>query len=61
MTEKLKTYFELKAIQCGVSPIVLLTPYLAEVSNRMARSEIKKRRVESHSNDDFVIPISKRL
>ena len=42
MTEKLKTYFELKAIQCGVSPIVLLTPYLAEVSNRMARSEIKK-------------------
>ena len=42
MTEKLKRYFELKAIQCGVSPIVLLTPYLAEVSNRMARSEIKK-------------------
>ena len=43
VTEKVRKYFELKAMQCGVSPTVLLTPYLAEVSNLMARSEIKKK------------------
>ena len=42
VTERVRKYFELKGMQCGVSPTVLLTPYLAEVSNLMARSEIKK-------------------
>ena len=48
MTEKLKTYFELKAIQCGVSPTMLLPPFLVAVSNLMARSEVKKGSVERH-------------
>ena len=42
VTERVRKYFELKGMQCGVSPTVLLTPYLTEVTNLMARSEIKK-------------------
>ena len=61
MTEKLKMYFELNAVQGGVSPTMLLPPFLVAVSNLMARSEVKKGSVERHSKDDFVIPISKRL
>ena len=40
VTEKLKTYFELKAVQCAVTPPMLLPPFLIATSNLMARSEV---------------------
>ena len=43
MAEKLKMYFELNAVQGGVSPTMLLPPFLVAVSNLMARSEVKKK------------------
>ena len=48
VTEKVRKFFELRGIQCGVSPTMLLGPFLVAVSNLMARSEVKKGSVESH-------------
>ena len=40
VTEKVRKYFELRGIQCGVSPTMLLGPLLVGSSNLMGRSQV---------------------
>ena len=40
VTENFRKYFELRGIQCGVSPSMLLGPLLVGSSNLMGRSQV---------------------